>query len=63
MKTERNSNDAIDRQIITNELIRDADGNVIAENVTCETVPLLRVLDIVQYETMVENNRPTSQHA
>jgi hypothetical protein len=53
----------MDRQRITNELVKDADGNVIAENVTCETVPRLRALDIVQYETMVENNRPTARCA
>ena len=53
----------MDRQVITNELVTDADGNVISESVTCETQPRLRALDVVQYETMVENNRPTSRSA
>lgn len=48
MKTVSRNQDAIDRQIITNEFVRDADGNVITENVTCETarVPVLTLLDV-----------------
>lgn len=58
-----NAKTDMERQVITNELVTDADGNVISESVTCETQPRLRALDVVQYETMVENNRPTSHCA
>ena len=43
-------NDERERQIITNESVKDAEGNVIAENVTCETSTRLRVLDVARYE-------------
>ena len=48
-----NTQTDIERQLITNEFVKDADGNVIAENVTCETQPRLRVLDVARYEEQV----------
>lgn len=48
-------------QVITNKVIRDVEGEVIAEEITCETstrLPVLRLLEDVRNETFIENNRP-----
>lgn len=58
-------------QVITNEVWRDPDGAVIAEEITCETstrLPVLklaandeRTLDDIRIETFHENNRPSAR--
>lgn len=43
-------------QVITNELVKDAEGNVIAEDITCETSTRLPVLkfDDLDYGIVVD---------
>lgn len=50
-------------QVITNDLIRDADGDVIAEEITCETSTRLRLLtdEDARNECFLENNRPCAR--
>ena len=44
-------------QVITNKVIRDADGEVIAEDITCETSTRLPVLKLAANDELMTRNR------
>lgn len=53
-------------QVITNVVHHDADGEVISEDITCETstrLPILRLLtdEDARNECFIENNRPCAR--